>query len=393
MNKSYLPIITPVVLFLTGVIFLGFTYYKNVSSKPAALSITSKYRDATVSLKNKELGKAPLDLIDLKPGVNQIKISTDNNSFTKDIILTEAAYTTISIDVGVSDKFSANQILWYDKANSNTSDLFVSSTPKDATVKINNKSLGSTPITISKKDLLESDNGEYTIVIEKDGYEAQKLNVKLENGFTLNVSSQLFLKPISKNTMGLESNSFYKIYNFIDPLIKSNQQGDWAQAIDYWLKTRGEAIIDTDSIKGFDYFIDSGGTLYSGDGKVLNKDAVTLTESKEGTLILIGYLSLDDNAKEMSTQASDTLSAITNSPVAATQNLLYEVTETGLGYLNVRDKPELTGEIVHQLNVGDTVKVLGQEGDWFKVQYKEGEEEKEAYAFSSYLKKSEPETP
>jgi len=393
MNKSYLPIITPVVLFLTGVIFLGFTYYKNVSSKPAALSITSKYRDATVSLKNKELGKAPLDLIDLKPGVNQIKISTDNNSFTKDIILTEAAYTTISIDVGVSDKFSANQILWYDKANSNTSDLFVSSTPKDATVKINNKSLGSTPITISKKDLLESDNGEYTIVIEKDGYEAQKLNVKLENGFTLNVSSQLFLKPIPKNTMGLESNSFYKIYNFIDPLIKSNQQGDWAQAIDYWLKTRGEAIIDTDSIKGFDYFIDSGGTLYSGDGKVLNKDAVTLTESKEGTLILIGYLSLDDNAKEMSTQASDTLSAITNSPVAATQNLLYEVTETGLGYLNVRDKPELTGEIVHQLNVGDTVKVLGQEGDWFKVQYKEGEEEKEAYAFSSYLKKSEPETP
>lgn len=38
--------------------------------------------------------------------------------------------------------------------------------------------------------------------------------------------------------------------------------------------------------------------------------------------------------------------------------------------LNVRNKPSMKGKIIGSFRKGETVKVVGQEGDWLKVQYK-----------------------
>ena len=50
--------------------------------------------------------------------------------------------------------------------------------------------------------------------------------------------------------------------------------------------------------------------------------------------------------------------------------------------LNVRDRPSMKGKIIGSFKKGETVKVLGQEGNWLKVKYKSTT----GYSHVNYLK-------
>ena len=385
LNKNYLPIITPIIIFITGLGFLGYTYYKNISNKPAALSVTSKYQEAMVTFRGKDMGESPVEATDLKPGRGEIIIKTDNHELKKEIILTEEALTAVSADVGVSDKFYGSLIIWYDKSgDKDQAKLFVASNPSSAAVKVNDKDLGETPLTISNKDILEDPNNEYTVLVEKEGYEAQKLTIKLEKGYVLNIQSDLFLKPISKDVQKVNSTDIYTLYAFKDDKLKQISTGEWASAAAYWLETRGAALFGADNISYFDYFVDSDGTLYNGKGNVLEKEKSSIDQKPEKPLI-IAYLNNEEDEK-ITEEANKTLSGLLKQNVSSTKENLYEITETGIGYLNVRKSADLNGEIVGRVNVGDQVEALERVGDWYRIIF----ETQEAYVYATYLKKVEP---
>ncbi|PIR43767.1 hypothetical protein COV24_00825 [candidate division WWE3 bacterium CG10_big_fil_rev_8_21_14_0_10_32_10] len=384
MNKNYLPIITPIVILIIGLSFLGYTYYKNISNKPAALSISSKYKDAEVTFKDKSYGKTPIEETDLKPGRGELIIKTKDNEFKKEIILTEAALTVVSADVGVSDNFSGNLVLWYDKTGQDSSQVFVASTPTGSTVKINNQDFKETPVTISESDINNKENNEYTILIEKSGYESQKITVKLEKGYKLNISSHLFLKPIPGEVEKMETTNIYTVYGFRSTDLSGISTGEWASAIAYWLDTRGAALIGAENITYFDYFVDSEGTLYNGKGDVLDKDKEKLQEVPKD-LLKIAFLNQTDTS-EVTDKAKETLGGLLGKEAISS---IYKVTETGVGYLNVRKTPDLNGELAGKLNVGDTVEVIEQQGDWYKIKF----EDSEAYAYATYIEKVEAPTP
>jgi hypothetical protein len=387
MNKNNLPVITPVIIFLVGLGFLGFTYYKNLSNKPAALSVTSKYKEAEVELRGKALGSTPFETTDVKPGTAELILKTDTGQQKKQITLTEQALTVVSGDVGVSDNFSASLIIWYDKTNVKDGELFVASNPGGAKIKINNKEVGETPTTIKKSDILDNSGDEYNIVIEKEGYETQKVTIKLEDGYTLNLSSDLFLKPIPKSVQKPESNDLYTLYSFTEDALASNGATDWAKATAYWLDTRGTALFGSDNVNYFDYFTDSGGNLYDGKGGSLNKDQINLDKEPAEPLI-ISYLNTE-NTEGVSDEAKATVAGLFGKEATEILTNQYTVKETGVGYLNVRKTADLNGELLGQLNIGDTVTVVSLEGDWYKIEYKDGENG-QAFVYATHLQKAEP---
>jgi|GEM_PF-2104895 len=386
MSKNILPIITPLVIFLVGLGFLGFTYYKNITNKPAALSVTSKYKEATVKLRNKDLGKTPIENTDIKPGTAEIILETKESNLKKQIQLTEKALTVVSADVGISDNFSGTLIIWYDKSNEKDGNLFVSSNPGGAKILINNKESGKTPTTINKGDILDSENDEYSVIIEKDGYESQKVTVKLEPGYTLNIQSDLFIKPIPKQVQKLAESDEYKVYGFTDTTLAAYNPAEWASAIAYWLDTRGTAVFGSDSINYFDYFVDSEGNLYNGKGDGIDKNSVRLEKIPKEAL-LIGYLNTK-NTENLSDEAKKTISGLFGGKVTETSggDNTYIVKKTGVGYLNVRKTADLDGELLGKLDIGDEVEVVKQEGDWYRIKYKDGENG-EAFVYATWLEK------
>lgn len=378
MSKNYLPIITPVILFLVGLGFLGYTYYKNVSNKPAALSVTSKYKSANVSVRGESYGESPVEIEEIKPGRAEVKVSGEKNEVTKDVFLLENALTVLSVDTGVSSDFSASMNLWYDKNTSSEAELFVNSNPTGAKVTINGNEVGETPLTLSEKEILDNDSLEYTILIEKEGFEAQNVPVRLQKGYTLSISSDLFLKPIPKEVNVFTEESNYKMYGFKASDLAKNPNGEWASALAYWLNTRGTAVFEGQNVEYFDYFIDSEGTLYTGNGDLASKETEKAGDREEQ--IYIGYLNTESDS-QLTNEANSTLQGLFGLEATDGQNTTYQVTETGVGYLNVRASADLNGDLLGKLNVGDTVNVIEQQGDWYKINF-EGED---GFVYSTYL--------
>ena len=387
MNKNYLPIITPIILFLTGLGFLGYSYYKSTSQNPASLSVSNKYKEAIVEVNGKEIGKTPLTEYSLKPGTAEITIKNQFNQIKKEVNLTPGAETVITGDLGTSEPFSSNMVLWYDKSNNADEKIFISSTPQKAKVSINGNYIGETPLTKSRKEILENENNQYNINIEKEGYETMIVAVSLAKGFTLNITSKLFLKPIPKVTKKADSTPTYEVYVFAGPYLKRTNPAQWATALAYWLDTRGTTTIGGTSINYFDYFIDTEGTLYNGKGDILNKEKVKITEKPKEPLKIAFLDTENEDSSGLTKKAEETLKNLTQEQgdtETKTENT-YEVTDTGVGYLNVRKSPSVGGELLGKLNIGEKVEVIEKQGDWYKIKYKEGE----AWVFGSYLRKIE----
>lgn len=382
-KKTLLPFVLPLVIFLTGLGFLLFTFYKNTSSKSSALSVTSKYKEAKVYFRDKLVGTTPIEKTDVSPGKAELRVAGDNFEFKREITITQNTLTSINYDTAVSQDFSAGYIVWYDKTGGSDAGIFVSSNPVGAKVFINGKEIGETPVNVSDKDILNSQENAYTLTIEKDGYENQKMNLKLDKGYTLNIFSNLFLKPFPPaDKIKQFSTDDYKRVILLTGGDLAKNYHDWELALSYWLETRGNQTINDLTFKFFDYFIDKDGVVYNGRGSTIDVAPINLTTKPEEPLTIALLTDSETDPTDKQTQA---LSTLFGGSVLSTSK--YVVAKTPTGFLNIRETPSTSAVIVGKYNVGDSLDVVSKEGTWYKVKYNN----KDAYVSAQYVSENKKE--
>ena len=344
------------VLAVVGVgllIYLGINVLSNygILGGKSGLSVSVLDGTANVYLDNELLGTTPLDSGELKAGEHTVRVENDTASYEVSVDFPAKSEVVLTRDLGVSSVFSSGQNFWVEKSSSDTV-LSVISEPAGAKVFIDNTEVGATPY--SSNNLSD---GEYELKVERVGYEEQTARIKVQNGFKLNVAMKLFPVPVPSTVNLLEGSASIYDVNSNDLIVTSDAEG-WARAVAYWNRTRGIKLGETGLNKEpvFDYFIDYGGRIYDASGAEIS-DVSTLEQAVTGA-----YLRRVSDGPGMAEAA---VSALENVSLGAGK--VATVIETGTGWLNVRSEPTLDGDLLQQINVGESYTVLEESVGWVRL--------------------------
>ena len=343
-------------------IFLSYKIYTNRDTIFGYASLSANTLDGTaqVFLDKQDLGKTPVTYQKVKPGKHTVKLVRDTHTYETTVTFTANSQVVISRELGMSDMFSSGQDLWFD-AKDLSSKLNVVSEPSDVSVFIDDYEQGKTPF--SSTSLSE---GQYDLLIEKEGYEAQEARIKLEKDMKLNVSVRLFAMPVpSKPALFDNSKMVYDLSTITSSL--TTDVPAWIKGIIYFVKTRGLST-------NYSYFLDFSGKVYDAQGnEVTSQDKIAL---KVGDLL--GYLGRSTD-KGMTEDAKKALERFTGLDLAFGKKV--KVLATPTGWLRVRDLPGLDGKEVARVNPGDILSVLEEKTEWIKVAITAGE----GWVSSAYL--------
>lgn len=232
------------------------------------------------------------------------------------------------------------------------SGISVISTPKDATVYLNDEDVGKTPY--ERGDL---EVGEYVVRLEKDDSVWQG-NVKLNGGMVTIVN-----RDLAKQT----PSSAGEILTLIKGkgLTVISNPGNAKVTIDS--KETGNSPIEVDLGSGeHTIFIDHP-------NYIKRSIRISLPEGFNLTVFVDLALSEAD------------LSTISTPVIRTTQELVVRNTPTG--FLRVRDKPSLKGVEIAQVNVGDTLILLEESSGWDRIRLPDGVE---GYVSATYVEKKNP---
>ena len=58
------------------------------------------------------------------------------------------------------------------------------------------------------------------------------------------------------------------------------------------------------------------------------------------------------------------------------------ILSTGIGYLNVRDKPTIQGEVINKIQTGEIFEYTNDDGGWYKIILYDG---KSGWVFKEYV--------
>lgn len=180
------------ILVLVSVVVLLVRY----SSKLEELSLGIKQRSgisifstpdvATVFLDGKEVGKTPYEDKNLAVRQYQVKLDKDGASWQGNIKLTSQTMAIINRDLASDQASSSGEVLTLDKGRGVT----VISSPSNAEVETDGKSVGKTPISVNLA------SGEHTFVISHPNYLKRSIKATLPAGFNLTISTDLALSEV-----------------------------------------------------------------------------------------------------------------------------------------------------------------------------------------------------
>lgn len=174
---------------LSGCSAIGF-------NKPAALQITST-PEASVFLDGKHLGKTPFFSDQLKEGEHEVKITTDSASFISKINLQKSTLTVINRQLAENFLSQSGEIL---TLNAGKNGLFVISSPNEATVIVDGKLVGKSPILIE-----DIEDGEHKVAVSALLYITREFTVKTTAKYQLlaevTLASQIAKEAINKGTL------------------------------------------------------------------------------------------------------------------------------------------------------------------------------------------------
>ena len=356
-----------ILIYVSVVIAIGLIVYfgsdvikniKNLAGK-SQLSVTVLEGNAEVFFNDTSMGKTPLDAVDVRSGEN--KVSIKNDSMKYEISLDFLPNTEVAIvrDLGINDTFSAGQNFWFEKGDSKEV-LNVISDPPEAKVFIDNTEVGKTPY--KSTSLTEDD---YELRVDLPGYENRTERIKIKKGAKLNVAVKLFPLPVPSKVSLLEgSQDLYDLFS--DNTLVSSKPSSWISAILYWNKTRGINLSGAGVNKEpvFDYFLDYNGSVYDKAGNIINDDTdlKKLSEAKKGA-----YLRRVSDGAVLSESAKKTYEKVKG----AVSGKKIKVLDTGLGWLRVRDLPNLNGKELAKVNVGEQFLVLEEKPGWTKIKVSE----------------------
>ncbi len=344
-------------------IFLIYKIYKNKDKlvSYSALSVNVLSGSANVYLDGKDIGKTQFESNKIQPGSHTVKLIGESNTYETTTTFSANSQVVINRDLGVSRSFSSGQNFWYDSKDL-SSKINIVSDPSQASVFIDDVEVGKTPYSSS----ILSDGG-YDLRIEKDGYEGQAARVNIDKSYKLNVSVQLFLRPLSKNpTLFAGSKTVYDLSSDTNDL--TLDVPSWVLGLVYFNKTRSE-----NSVK-FSYILDYFGTIYDSEGKKMEGgDKITLKSGD--TIAYLGRKS--DNG--FSTEAKGALSKFVGVDLGGKR---VKVTATPTGWLRIRKEPNLNSEEIGRANTGDELFVLEEKGNWLRISTSDG---KGGWVSASYV--------
>ncbi|MFC1722458.1 PEGA domain-containing protein [Patescibacteria group bacterium] len=335
---------------------------RNISGK-SALSADVTHGRAEILINGEAAGPTPFDSQEVKPGTNKITVKSQNRQYETTIkfLSNNDEYihkVGVFRDLGVAELFSSGQDLWFDEDTSGTV-LRVISEPTGASVFIDNTEIGKTPFTSSRLS-----EGDYDLRIERVGYEAQKARIRIQKGYTSNISVKLFPMPVPSRVSVFEgSDNLYDISSDNAQII--SDPNTWVKAVVYWNQTRGVNLegVGLNKELVFNYYIDFQGNLYNNLGLKMEDPSkiAGLIETNRGA-----YLGRISDGAGLTEPAKETWQAVTGSKIEDVTNMA-KILQTGTGWLRVRSEPSLNSSEIAKADVGKEYALLEEQPEWVKI--------------------------
>ena len=366
--------IVTIVLSIAVVASIGFLIFNSYKGEigNAAISVDTENGKAAVLINGKDLGETPVYTERVFTGKVDVDINGENSSYSTIIKPAAGTAAIIKRDLGVNSSFSSGQNLWFTKTGGSDKVIsVVSPDVSDVLVIVDGVEIGKTPIKFKTKELLkQNDDDKYNLMFKKDGYEDQLVDVKVMQGYDLNIRVDMFLRPIPSEVTSIEGVAngvhFINFSSVSDPAFADKQA--WAKAINYWLKTRSVASFGNYKAEKFNYMIADNGKVYDEGGNEIKPEDINF----EGE-VFMAYLG-SSQSPDLSDSAKESLAKAGTSGVGASTGFSVKIKENSLGYLRIRVDASTAAEQVSKAETGATFKVLEEKNGWYKIPYEEGKE-------------------
>lgn len=355
--------------------FLFNRFVLNRTLGSAALAANSP-SSLTVSLNGEILGKTPYYSDSQKAGPANLILSSTESSFKTKINLTDGALTVVNYSLGPSEDFSEGEIIWLEKSRDSGS-LLVISDPDEAEVRLDDQLLGQTPLSSRAVSV-----GDHALKISKDGYKSRVVKIQIQSGYKLSVKSRLFLLPLGAGAgrITVEEEPRFKIWDFsMSSAALYADTSAWAKGFVYYTHNL-ESESSPSATYNFNFFLDYKGQAFDKDGVLVSPSALSSAPAGSDQ-VKVAYLGRKADGG-LSDDAKQTLLALSEKVLVKVQQV--QVLPTGLGYLNVRRGPSTGDPIITRVNEGVKLRLLGEEGTYFKVKLPD---DTEGYIATRYARK------
>ncbi|OGD83000.1 hypothetical protein A2572_02200 [Candidatus Collierbacteria bacterium RIFOXYD1_FULL_40_9] len=156
----------------------------NPFAKKAGVQVTAS-PDANVTIDGKPVGKTPYYIENAKPGMTTIQMTAIDSGQTWEtkVNLISGTLTTVHREFGASPDKSHSYTLYFEKlSNKDTSSVNVISMPPSATVSIDGKPQGFTPLSV------DIPAGPHVFSFTSPGFQDKIVNAATQNGYRLNLN-------------------------------------------------------------------------------------------------------------------------------------------------------------------------------------------------------------
>jgi len=196
----------------------------------AGIEIMS-YPTAKVIIDGKDAGMTPYRNNSMKPGSAEIKLSTNEVSWTKKIELINGVNTVIDREIGKTEKENSGYLLTLESTgDKNKTGLMINAIPDKATVSINGEILGRTPLRIE-----EIGEGEKQVSISLPRHKTIIVLVRAIRGYQVVIEADLKEEiPVNIERKTDEEISSQPSSNLIKRTIKIKETETG------WLRVRGQ---------------------------------------------------------------------------------------------------------------------------------------------------------
>jgi hypothetical protein len=380
---------TPLV-YILGIVGIGLIVYfggeilrnlGNLKGK-SSINVETPFGTADVYINGALVGKSTYKSQEIVPGENTIEIKEGDRQYQTSLTFLPhnnkyMHHVGITRDLGVSEHFSAGNEFWFEKDTSENI-LRIISEPTDATVFIDETDVGKTPFVVN--NLTE---GDYDLRVEIPGYESQEARINVKQSYTLNISLKLFPAPVPAKVSAFENSpSVYDLAT--DDEVTLADTKTWSKAVIHWNKTRGINLagIGVSKERLFGYYIDYRGTLYDGEGNLVDNIEEFAPNIKDAKGAYLGRKSDEEGLTKEAAATLETLMGVKVATGGKTATIL----PTGQGWLRIRSAPGLSGAEVTKVDVGNTYDVLEEGAGWVKIQV---DADTVGWAYAQYVELSE----
>ncbi len=156
----------------------------NPFAKKAGIQVTA-HPDANVTIDGKPVGKTPYYVENAKPGLTTIQMTAIDTGQTWEskVTLVGGTLTTVHREFGLTPDKSHSYTLYFEKlSDDNESSANIISMPPSATVSIDGKPQGFTPLSV------DVPAGPHVFAFTAPGYQDKIVNAATQNGFRLNLN-------------------------------------------------------------------------------------------------------------------------------------------------------------------------------------------------------------